>query len=661
VSSGGTGQTSFTNGQLLIGNTTGNTLTKATLTAGTNVSITNGAGSITINATDQFAGTVTSVGGTGTVNGLTLTGTVTSAGDLTLGGTLSGVDLATQTTGTLSVPRGGTGATTLTGVVKGNGTSAFTAGTVALGSEVSGTLPVANGGTGQTSYTDGQLLIGNSTGNTLAKATLTAGTGISITNGPGSVTIASTGGGGGSVTSVDVSGGTTGLTTSGGPITGSGTITLAGTLGVANGGTGVTTSTGTGSVVLSNSPTLVTPTLGAASATSIANALGTAGAPSYTFTGDTNTGMWSPSPDDIAFSTAGSERVRVTSAGNVGIGTATPSALLNLYSATGAFIDLFGDAGTTISAVRSSTDATGANMVLRKARGTTASRTAVASGDTIGTLFFSAFGGTTNRNIASIVGTVGTYTSDTDISSNLTFNTTPTGSASAAERMRITSTGNVGIGTLTPSVRLDVNAGALGGTAGNTLDLSRSFGETGGNQRALTTTLVRNSNGSDWTTTTMRLQAVVDATSSTYVDFSPNGTHDLAFGSLGSERMRITSAGNVGIGTSTPVARLDLNGNTAQNIVAVAALDVDCTQGNFFTKTIAANSTFTFSNPPASRAYAFTLEIVHTSGTITWPTTVRWPGNTAPTLTTGRTHLITFVTDNGGTIWYGAPQTNYLV
>lgn len=53
-------------------------------------------------------------------------------------------------------------------------------------------IPVADGGTGQTTYTDGQLLIGNTTGNTLAKATLTQGTGISITNGAGSITIAST-------------------------------------------------------------------------------------------------------------------------------------------------------------------------------------------------------------------------------------------------------------------------------------------------------------------------------------------------------------------------------------------------------------------------------------------------------------------------------------
>jgi hypothetical protein len=72
-------------------------------------------------------GTVTSVGGTGTVNGISLSGTVTSSGDLTLGGTLSGVDLATQVTGTLPVGNGGTGATSFTSgrVLFGNGTSAI--------------------------------------------------------------------------------------------------------------------------------------------------------------------------------------------------------------------------------------------------------------------------------------------------------------------------------------------------------------------------------------------------------------------------------------------------------------------------------------------------------------------------------------------------------
>jgi hypothetical protein len=59
-------------------------------------------------------------------------------------------------------------------------------GSIILGSP----LAVAYGGTGQTTYTDGQLLIGNSTGNTLTKATLTAGANITITNGAGSITIA---------------------------------------------------------------------------------------------------------------------------------------------------------------------------------------------------------------------------------------------------------------------------------------------------------------------------------------------------------------------------------------------------------------------------------------------------------------------------------------
>lgn len=58
------------------------------------------------------------------------------------------------------------------------------------GQGVSGTLPVANGGTGQTSYTNGQLLVGNTTGNTLIKATLT-GTAdrVTVTNGAGTITL----------------------------------------------------------------------------------------------------------------------------------------------------------------------------------------------------------------------------------------------------------------------------------------------------------------------------------------------------------------------------------------------------------------------------------------------------------------------------------------
>jgi hypothetical protein len=116
----------------------------------------------------------------------------------------------------------------------------------------------------------------------------------------------------------------------------------------------------------------------------------------------------------------------------------------------------------------------------------------------------------------------------------------------------------------------------------------------------------------------------------------------------------------IGIAITAAAGRLDLSGNYVQNIVAVAALDIDCSAGNYFTKTINANSTFTFSNAPASRSYAFALELTHTSGTITWPAAVKWPKDTAPTLTTGKTHIFIFVTDDSGTRWRGAALVDYV-
>ena len=118
----------------------------------------------------------------------------------------------------------------------------ITGGNIAV-SALSGAITIANGGTGlSTTPGAGQILIG--TGTAYALSTLTAGSGISITNASGSITISATGVGSGTVTSVDVSGGSTGLIFSGGPITTSGTITMAGTLAVANGGTGATTAAG---------------------------------------------------------------------------------------------------------------------------------------------------------------------------------------------------------------------------------------------------------------------------------------------------------------------------------------------------------------------------------------------------------------------------------
>ena len=109
-------------------------------------------------------------------------------------------------------------------------------------------------------------------------------------------------------------------------------------------------------------------------------------------------------------------------------------------------------------------------------------------------------------------------------------------------------------------------------------------------------------------------------------------------------------------------AGVSLDGPFEQASEAVSALDVDCSAGNYFTKAISSNSTFTFSNIPTSgTAYSFTLEVdvTGTSTTITWPASVKWTADTAPSLTDTKTHLFMFVTNDGGITWRGAALVDY--
>ena len=251
-----------------------------------------GAGAAVFNANPtEVGGTVTSVGGTGTVQGLTLSGTVTSSGNLTLGGSLADVDLTSQVTGTLPIANGGTGSTTASGALTNFGITATATElnyTDGVTSNIQAQLDAKVGtvtSVGGTGTVDGLTLSGTVTssgdltlsGSVSIDNTNWSGTDLSLANGgtgaslvdpnadriffwddsAGSTAFLTVGSGlqvsgttlentqsGGSVTSVNVSGGTTGLTTSGGPVTTSGTITLAGTLAVANGGTGSTTAAG---------------------------------------------------------------------------------------------------------------------------------------------------------------------------------------------------------------------------------------------------------------------------------------------------------------------------------------------------------------------------------------------------------------------------------
>jgi hypothetical protein len=165
---GGTGVTTTpSNGQLLIGNGTGYSL--ANITAGTNVTVTNTAGGITISATPSYGGTVTSVSGSGGTTGLTLSGgPITTSGTLTLGGTLI-------------VANGGTGATTLTGYVKGSGTSALTASTTIPSSDITGLGTMATQNASSVAITGGTIdgaTIGATTASTGKFTTVTATSGI---------------------------------------------------------------------------------------------------------------------------------------------------------------------------------------------------------------------------------------------------------------------------------------------------------------------------------------------------------------------------------------------------------------------------------------------------------------------------------------------------
>ena len=88
------------------------------------------------------------------------------------------------------------------------------------------------------------------------------------------------------------------------------------------------------------------------------------------------------------------------------------------------------------------------------------------------------------------------------------------------------------------------------------------------------------------------------------------------------------------------------------------ATTINCETGNYFKHTLTENTTFTFSNPPASgTGFSFILHLIQDSSarTVTWPNSVDWAAATAPTISTtsGADDFFVFATSDGGTIWYG--------
>ena len=136
------------------------------------------------------------------------------------------------------------------------------------------------------------------------------------------------------------------------------------------------------------------------------------------------------------------ERMRIDNAGNVGIGTESPTANLTLANnaSTVARINSY---------VANLSDAS--VLLLSKARGTEASPTVVANGDNLGRIGATGYDGSTYSTAAKIQFEIDGAPGSGDMPGRIQFHTTADGASTTTERMRIDNAGNVGIGQTNPS------------------------------------------------------------------------------------------------------------------------------------------------------------------------------------------------------------------
>jgi hypothetical protein len=182
-----------------------------------------------------------------------------------------------------------------------------------------------------------------------------------------------------------------------------------------NGGT--ITGTALNGTLGATTPSTIAATTISASGVSTFSA-GTAGAPAITTTGDTNTGIFFPAADTIAFSEGGVESMRINSSGRLGIGTTNPRSLLDITSTTtDALINL--DGGSSASSY----------LNFRIA------------GTNKGYIGLGAYTGGSNDNLAYWTSGAGSHLFYTN----------------SALKMTLDASGNLGIGTASPARKLDVN------------------------------------------------------------------------------------------------------------------------------------------------------------------------------------------------------------
>lgn len=236
---------------------------------------------------------------------------------------------------------------------------------------------------------------------------------------------------------------------------------------------------------------------------------GTAALPSVAAFGDLDTGMWFPAANTVAWSTGGTERIRITSAGRVGIGTSNPGELLDISEGN---FRVLKTSGIPLFILRSQ-QAAGFNPAFAQFTRVGAGSTATPDNSTIATIQFDGLDASNAyAAFASIQAGMGVNAAG-GAPGYFAFYTSPSGGG-LAERFRIDSSGNVGINTAGPTTSLSVNGIASFGAGAAATPSIAAFGDLD---------------------TGMWFPAV----------------NTIAWSTGGSERMRITSGGNLGLGTST--------------------------------------------------------------------------------------------------------------
>ena len=113
-------------------------------------------------------------------------------------------------------------------------------------------------------------------------------------------------------------------------------------------------------------------------------------------------------------------------------------------------------------------------------------------------------------------------------------------------------------------------------------------------------------------------------------------------------------------GDQTIAGNKNFTGRITQAATVVAASNIDCSLGNYFTKTVSAATTFTVSNVP-SGVYGLILKVTFTGGSITWFNNIKWPAAEAPILSTNKINMFLFITEDSGTSWIASSLLDYSV